>query len=439
VAGRTKNPDNVIDLPEDATEARLVMVDLEGNNNKFWEARVEGCRMVGRFGRVGESGTPIDKTFESEDKALRFFRSKVREKARHDYTLQRTSGGSAEGQVTVRTGPVSRSSLGELAAAQMASDPETASLVRFLADRNVHAIEGATSIRLEAGSLVTPLGPVTPEGVEEAALLLDRIGDLVARGGDPTSALVSAYLRIVPRDLGRRRTEPREVFPTPDSVARELDTLQAVRQAVADAEAASAAGAGGAGGTEAPRLFRTSLTPRQDAEREVARLFAATLNRNHQSARLRLRRVWLVACEPADGAWAARGERVGNVERLWHGTTDANLLSLLKSGYIVPRHGGSARITGRMFGDGVYFSNQSTKSLNYATGFWGGGASGRTFMLLNDVATGRRYHPRSSFSGRPPAGYDSAWIEPGTAGVRNHECIVYDPAQCRPVYLAEFG
>ena len=33
----------------------------------------------------------------------------------------------------------------------------------------------------------------------------------------------------------------------------------------------------------------------------------------------------------------------------------------------------ASHCTGRMFGNGVYFSDQSTKALNYAYGYWGGG------------------------------------------------------------------
>ena len=92
-----------------------------------------------------------------------------------------------------------------------------------------------------------------------------------------------------------------------------------------------------------------------------------------------------------------------------------------------------------MFGNGVYFSDQSTKSLNYAYGYWDrGGKDKHCFMFLFDVIMGKAYKPdRYGRSGLPKAGYDSTFAEAGTS-VMNNEMIVYDVAQCRPKYLVEF-
>jgi poly [ADP-ribose] polymerase len=115
------------------------------------------------------------------------------------------------------------------------------------------------------------------------------------------------------------------------------------------------------------------------------------------------------------------------------------MLSILKVGFIIPRSGGSIYVCGRMFGDGCYFSDQSTKAIRYATGAWGGGgARDRKFMLLNHVAMGKEYIPRSSFSGKPPAGFDSTFAKAGFSGVQNNEMIVYSLAQIDPLRLVEF-
>ena len=106
---------------------------------------------------------------------------------------------------------------------------------------------------------------------------------------------------------------------------------------------------------------------------------------------------------------------------------------------IVPRSGGSIHVTGRLYGDGLYFSDQSTKSIRYATGAWGGGGShDRKFMLLVDVAMGKPYLPSGGFGGRCPKGYDSCFAKAGRSGVMNNEMIVYDREQANPAYLLEF-
>jgi poly [ADP-ribose] polymerase len=92
-----------------------------------------------------------------------------------------------------------------------------------------------------------------------------------------------------------------------------------------------------------------------------------------------------------------------------------------------------------MFGDGVYFSDQSTKSLNYCTGFWGGGASQRAFMILSDVAMGKIYEPTRSFRGSVSAHGDSVFAKPGKAGIMNNEMVVARTSQIMSKVLCEFS
>jgi poly [ADP-ribose] polymerase 2/3/4 len=125
---------------------------------------------------------------------------------------------------------------------------------------------------------------------------------------------------------------------------------------------------------------------------------------------------------------------------LWHGTRSSNLLSILKNGLMIPK-ANAAHCTGRMFGDGIYTSLQSTKALNYATDFWNksGSANQRTFMFLCEVALGKMYEPTSRAVSFPKTGTNSTWVDAGKCGVMNHECIVYDTAQINLKYLCEFG
>ena len=132
-----------------------------------------------------------------------------------------------------------------------------------------------------------------------------------------------------------------------------------------------------------------------------------------------------------------KGSVVGNVQELWHGTQASNLLSILKTGFIIPPSNAS-HCTGRMFGNGIYFSNQSTKSLNYAYGYWSNRRQSRCFMFLCEVAMGRSYVPKSSFRNDIPKDYDSCWAKPSHSGVRNHEMIVYKAYQVNPTFLIEF-
>ena len=66
-----------------------------------------------------------------------------------------------------------------------------------------------------------------------------------------------------------------------------------------------------------------------------------------------------------------------NVKEVFHGTSEANNLSILKSGLRVSPPA-TAAIAGKMFGNGVYGAINSSKSLGYTYGNWGQGGVGES-------------------------------------------------------------
>jgi poly [ADP-ribose] polymerase len=159
----------------------------------------------------------------------------------------------------------------------------------------------------------------------------------------------------------------------------------------------------------------------------------------HTSNNLSVQTVYKIEIKNMKQAFDKYGSKLPDIRQLWHGTKASNLLSIMKQGLIIPSSG-SGHVTGRMFDNGIYFSDISTKALNYATNFWNsGGSSDRTFMFLSDVAMGKTYIPKSWTDGPfPKKGYDSTFAKSGVSGVHNNEMIVYRLDQCDLVYLVEF-
>lgn len=123
-----------------------------------------------------------------------------------------------------------------------------------------------------------------------------------------------------------------------------------------------------------------------------------------------------------------RSYRNANVWFCWHGTRSQNLVGITKRGLLIRPAG--AIHTGAMFGSGLYFAHQSSKSLNYCDGgYWTGGknTNPRRYMFLLDVVMGNMYLTRSShYYTTAPATYHSVYAKAGYAGVMNDEMITYD-------------
>ena len=137
----------------------------------------------------------------------------------------------------------------------------------------------------------------------------------------------------------------------------------------------------------------------------------------------------------------AVSSKFGNVSEMFHGSRVHNILSILKGGLVIPKSNAS-HVTGRLFGDGVYFSpTKSSKSLNYSYGYWDGKSRDNfCFLFLADVAMGKSYVPSGRGDGNyPKRGFDSVWAKESKSGVMNDECIVYETNQCNLKYLVEFS
>ena len=95
---------------------------------------------------------------------------------------------------------------------------------------------------------------------------------------------------------------------------------------------------------------------------------------------------------------------------------------------------------GRVGKPGLYFSDQSTKSLNYAQGYWGHGSTDNNCFMFNcSVAMGKYYVPSGPSSNLPKPGYDSTFAMANRSGVMNNEMIVYSVDRCNLDYLVEFS
>ena len=426
---------------------QLNYFDPAENSNKVWigKAFADGTYEV-RFGRVRENqmgmmGKP--KKLSSGAAALAELERVANRKIKEGYRPTAVLGSEQTGVIVASAKP---QELGKLAVEQIAGaaqDATTAELIKYLADVNIHNITHATSIRYDASNATfsTPLGVLTPDAIVEARQLLTRIerANSQSLASSFRDDLIREYFRLVPADFGARIPASRELLSTGDKIVKQMNILDALDSALKMTAPPQ---------TEAEKLFKCKLTKvphvteaGRETFRKIKKLYESTLNAKHQTAGLKLTRVYEVEIESMKTDFEAAAKKLGNVrEDLWHGTKASNLLSILKSGLMIPKSG-SAHCTGRMFGDGIYTSLQSTKALNYATNFWNGsGAKNqRTFMFLTEVALGKMSEPKMRTGSFPKAGTHSTWVNAGSCGVMNHECIVYDTKQINLRYLCEFG
>lgn len=458
-------------------QKKLVCVDTrEGrNNNKYWYCKVlsDGTmyREWGRIEDVDEPDGKKEESFSSSDMAIREAEKKYKAKKR---------GKKKDGVIIsqyvdaniIDDGPVTKTSsagsnnqdLQALAAAQIAAGDKTIeALVASLADANVHTITATTTMAYnkDTGLFSTPIGVVGQENIDKARKKLASLAKMVAedqshykRAGE----LLDQYLMLVPQSFGRStRPTVQLLLPDENAVSKQNDLLDALQGSI-DILKSGKNKPKAKQKTKQEKVWEVTLRLVKDSKtiNQIKALYGSTRKSMHVSSRLDVKRVFEFDHKQMSKRFDKYGKKIGNIKQLWHGTSMGNLLSIMAKGLIIPAET-SSYVTGRMFGNGLYFSDQSTKSLNYAYGYWSGRYSNRCYMLVLDVAMGKEYVPNSRHDKVPGGGhvhslnkaypgYDSTFARGSScvgrgesdSGVLNNEMIVYETYQCAPRFLVEF-
>ncbi len=425
---------------------RGICANLANNNNKFWEIELhDNGDVVTKWGRVAEEGKAQSKIFSFAGRSA--FDKKIHEKKNKSnpderYTEIRTiDGATPNGQKVVQS-----QNLVEIAKREIDSDSkDTITLIERLVTANIHNISSQTTMTFNkiTGLFETPLGIVTADAINDARTLLSQIANYVVANDWDNSQMMSAinqYMRLIPSDFGRQRVKPYDLFPDLSYIVKQndiLDSLDGSLQMTLSVPKSDNA-------IKQPKLFETKLHLCEDGKifDKINKLYNQTRQSIHAASRLNVHKIYKVEISVMNTAFRSHGLKVGNIMELWHGTKIGNLLSIMKGGFIIPPSN-AGHCTGRMFGNGVYFSDQSTKALHYTMGYapgQRGGYSNECFMFVNDVAMGKVYVPSGPNHNLNALnmGYDSTFAQGNRSGVMNNEMIVYNTAQINPRYLVEF-
>ena len=404
------------------------------NNNKYWHGKqFDDGNWSAEWGRVGcvnpDSGTWSDskKTMDSV----------VRSKLKKGYTEAKTIGEvSASGGTAA---PVRNTDLLATAKTDLLknANPTLEKLIRRFVDANVHKITTSTQITFNSttGLFATPLGIVTPDGLTEARDLLANLAPLIRKGKFSTEAdaLLCKYLRIIPQSLGMKRFTVQTLIPDDNALQKQNDLIDALESSYQAMQSAPAPKTDGK--KVADSVFKVDLDVLKDANerKRLEKYFESSKKSQHGYDNVRVREIFVVNIHDMTNAFETN---TGNVQEVFHGTSQANCLSILKSGLKVSPPS-TAAIAGKMFGNGIYGAINSTKSLGYTFGRWGQGGTGDAgWLFICDFAMGKIQTVNDSKYNGADRGYDSVWAKAGYA-LRNDELIVYRNSQVKIKYLLE--
>lgn len=295
-----------------------------------------------------------------------------------------------------------------------------------------------------SGVVRTPLGVIEQSSIAAARALLQEMSELPA--GTARGALTEKYLRLVPQKVPVQTGAGwapgwLETLTSPAEQTKLLDALEASVRYVETARAQVRESKGDPVPDDLFRYRVAALDKDDEDFKMVVARYEETVNRSaHEWARrLNVKNVFVLT-DSRRASEITKRKKIGNVQRLWHGSSPANILSILQSGLRVPTRGGGIHITGRAFGDGIYLSRSSSKSLGYSAGYWERSHHAQAFMFLTRTAMGKEYRPTSVGNAVKLAQHEGATSVNAQPGIfRNHEAVVWDLDQIELAFLVEFG
>ncbi|ARK10182.1 ADP-ribose polymerase [Fibrella sp. ES10-3-2-2] len=398
---------------------KLIMVTA-ANNNKYYEVHetASGTFTVS-YGRVGGSVSTATYPIDQWDK-------KFREKVSKGYVDQTYL--YADQSATTSTDTI--------------TDAQVRSLVAKLMDYANQSI---------FQNYVVSAQQVTKQQVEAAQQLLDELAALIDLNLDVSrynDKLLSLF-KTIPRKMGKVSQHLVQQSPQTgidiqalrDYLSTEQDTLDVMRSQVdlnqpkPDATSPEQA---------APSLLDSlGLTMEPVTDGRILTLIKRMMgNDAHKfDAAFSVQQALTEAAFAKHMATA----KTKKTQLLWHGSRSENWLSILKSGLVLRPT--NAVITGKMFGYGIYFADQFSKSLNYTSlsgSFWAGGRQREAYLAIYEVHVGKQfviheheawhYSLTSDTLAKHGASFDSVYAQRGKSLLRN-EFIVYNQNQNTIRYL----
>jgi len=402
-------PDELADM---AKARFLTCVDPEKNAYKFYKLEPKGEEVIAEYGRIG---TRKGELFGARTFAYpkRMFWIKYQEKLSKGY-VDRTELYLPDSAETKEAAP---------AKAKPASKPEGPSAVLF------QKLKALAKKAVEQAEVRVPINAAIIQASKE---LLGKLYDAVSV--EEFNSYLLELISILQRPVrtgdgtGVRRLMAASEKDFASIVHRESDLIQAMEGSIT--------GTAVVGRQESFDQYQIEVY--EATEKQKKQVFS------HLGTKLQ-KQVYRVIPKFQQERFNAylKTHQIKQVKQLWHGSRNENWMSIIRNSLLLNP---DAKITGKMFGNGVYFAPSSAKSWNYTSyrgTYWAGGSADVAYMGLYAVAYGTPYDTdtwSSCLDYREEvrkSGKDCLHAHAGSA-LHNDEIVFYDEAAMVLNYIVEF-
>lgn len=426
----------------------LNKTDLVENSNKFFslelqESRQGTFRVLTNYGRVGHAGVMDGRYFKTQYDAEaeydRILRSKTSPKKGYvKVAVAKAAVGSEVARQKVLVTDLPKNA--KVTSKVLSSSKLHKEIQTFVAQVYEDATEKLTqsyNVTISDQGVQTPLGALSQGQLDLGKTILKDIRKYLQDTPTPKQKsiliqLTGKYFSNIPRILPHR-PDPEEVAILDVKKADAEEELLLLMQDVFDLKGEVTSDIDHK--YEALKTQIGFLDPLSSEYQRIVSYVKKSESRHHDIT-VKINRIFQLDLQADSPRF--NPSTISPVRELFHGTRNSNILGISTKGLMVaPKNVPS---TGYMFGKGIYFADQSTKSTQYSVGRYTGGNGGKdnAFLFLADVAVGRmKEYQNSHYQDTAPQGYHSVKGVAGSSLLHN-EYIVYNVNQARIRFVVDF-
>jgi predicted DNA-binding WGR domain protein len=352
----------------------LNQTDIENNKNKFYimqiiETKAPSYELYTRYGRVGEVGKLSSDTYSNKSEAISFFLKQFRSKTGNTFGAPFTK---KEGKyylcefekpkdediidINAKKNDAPVENLDEKLNDRLKLFLDLISNEKMLSD---------TLIKLNIDSKKMPLGKISNSQLEKAAELLKKLKKIIDNGtadSDTINQLCSDYYTLVPYSCGRNKPPLLEDDEAVDKCMALVDELKNVHITYNIIKKSNNINKL----TNVYNQMNATISTLDKSSRmytELVKYIANTQASTH-NCNLQVVDIYQVN-KNTDDVYDKHTKNMKNKMLLFHGSPIVNWCSIIKNGLLLDPSKLGVRITGKMFGYGIYWANAISKSFNY--------------------------------------------------------------------------
>jgi hypothetical protein len=362
----------------------LNQADVVNNCNKSYLMQLLGRAgetyvIYSRFGRVGQVGTMNTDIFVDKEAAIIGFTRLFKEKTGVNWKDRYTDTGLHLGKyqfIIMKHDNVNTLKTTEpKVAAKITLSKAVQSFIKLIYDPSLY---DAAAAGFNVDTRKLPLGSLGKMQIEKAQSILNQISALIGKSDvsatDKINQLSSLFYTSIPSAQSKLRP-----INTVADVSDKSDLLDLLSNLCYMSKGVDK------DVMERYSKLETNLSHVTDPETLdiIHRYMNSNVGATHKML-LKVQSVYEID-KPKEKQSYRKWDSLHNKQLLWHGTRLANAVGILTTGFRINPVG--VPTTGKMFGNGLYFANSSTKS----AGYLGMYQKGQGIMFLCEIALGNMY------------------------------------------------